>query len=262
MAVKPNIDDYKFTDYRNPDAFIGGKMPERGTYRKALKSVADEIEHLANVAKKTYWGNTPAYDQFRIELDHNIWNHSSIRDFLSVHSNSDIERQPELLQAINDVRKYGRDLLDELKPLTQWNGKEWVEPKNESLAESLNKTVKLAESSSIDMDEVKKEIPKLMEFEWEYWAQISGEVGGRIDYRDGGIYGERYVRDEDNAYITLEHPFVKGEDGKYHTIEDEWQISTYWSGDHFEVSSKQKVTNIQQVYDFIQNLPKEFDEFE
>ena len=125
-AIKPNIDNYKFTDYSNPDAFFYGEMPERGTYKKALKSIIDEIEHKFNVVKKTYWGNTPAAKQFEIEL-RNIWNHSSIRDTLST-TDSSVRKQPELLQAVNDVRKYGGDLLEELKPLTQWNGKEWVKP--------------------------------------------------------------------------------------------------------------------------------------
>lgn len=144
MAVKPNIDNYKFTDYRNPDAYFGGEMPERGTYRKALKSVADEIEHQAQVVKKTYWGAKPAAKQFITELD-NIWGHSSVRDTLSPSANSHLEEQPELLQAINDVRKYGRDLLKELEPLTYWNGKEWVEPVNESICEKLERSIKLAE---------------------------------------------------------------------------------------------------------------------
>lgn len=125
-AIKPNIDDYQFTDYRNPDAFFYGQMPERGTYKKALKSIVDEIEHKFNVVKKTYWGNTPAAEQFVIEL-RNIWSHSSVRDTLST-TDSTVKKQPELLQAIKDVRKYGRDLLEELKPLTQWNGSEWIKP--------------------------------------------------------------------------------------------------------------------------------------
>ena len=145
MAVKPNIDDYKFTDYRNPDAFFGGEMPERGTYRKALKSVADEIEQQAQVVKKTYWGNTPAAKQFRTELD-NIWGHSSVRDTLSPTANSQLEDQPELLQAVNDVRQYGRNLLKELEPLTQWNGKEWIEPVNESIIDKLGKAIYEAEN--------------------------------------------------------------------------------------------------------------------
>ena len=125
-TIKPNIDNYKFTDYQNPDAFFYGKMPERETYRKALKSIIDEIEHKFNVVKKTYWGNTPAVKQFEIEL-RNIWNHSSVRDALST-TDSSVRKQPELSQAVNDVRKYCGDLLEELKPLTQWNGKEWVKP--------------------------------------------------------------------------------------------------------------------------------------
>lgn len=125
-AIKPNIDDYQFIDYQNPDAFFYGRMPERGTYKKALKSVVDEIEHKFNVVKKKYWGNTPAAKQFEIELN-NIWNHSTVRDTLSTMSSS-ARKQPELLQAIKDVRKYGYDLLEELKPLTQWNGNEWVKP--------------------------------------------------------------------------------------------------------------------------------------
>ena len=81
-VIKPNIDDYNFTDYRNPDAFFYGQMPERGTYKKALKSVVDEIEHKFNVVKKKYWGNTPAAKQFEIDLN-NIWSHSTVKDTLS-----------------------------------------------------------------------------------------------------------------------------------------------------------------------------------
>lgn len=125
-AIKPNIDDYRFTDYQNPDAFFYGQMPERGTYKKALKSVADEIEHKFNVVKKKYWGNTPAAKQFEIDLN-NIWSHSTVRDTLST-TDSAVRKQPELLRAIKDVTKYGYDLLEELKPLTKWNGNEWVKP--------------------------------------------------------------------------------------------------------------------------------------
>lgn len=143
----------------------------------------------------------------------------------------------------------------------------WVDPnskldKNESITEKLDRVIKLAESSLIDMEEVKQEIPKLMEFEWEYWGQMSGEVGGRVDYVYGGITGERDVTEESTAYITLEHPFVKDEDGKYHTIEDRWQISTYWSTEHFEVSMKTKVENIEEVYKFIEEVSEQFDKFE
>lgn len=130
------------------------------------------------------------------------------------------------------------------------------------ITEKLDKVIKLAESSSIDMEEVRQEIPKLMEFEWAYWGQMSGEVGGRVDYVYGGITGERDVTEDDTGYITLEHPFVKGEDGKYHTIEEEWQISTYWSTEHFEVSMRTKVENVEEVYKFIEEVSEQFDKFE
>ena len=125
-AIKPNIDNYNFKDYQNPDAFLYGEMPERGTYRKALKSVVDEIEHQFNIVKKHYSGNMPAAKQFEIKL-RNIWRHITVRDTLST-TDSSVRKQPELLQCVKDVRKYGYDLLEELKPLTQWNGNEWVKP--------------------------------------------------------------------------------------------------------------------------------------
>ena len=129
-AYKPDLNQFKFTDYPNED---GQSYKGRETYRKALQSVLDEIERKLNKCKYDYSGNTNPAKQAQI-ISNDIWRNSSVRDSLNLNS-STVKRQPGLYNAIKAVKDYQQQLINELKPLTIWNGKEWVEEnksKNES----------------------------------------------------------------------------------------------------------------------------------
>ena len=129
-AYKPDLNQFKFTDYPNED---GQSYKGRETYRKALQSVLDEIERKLNKCKYDYSGNTNPAKQAQI-ISNDVWRNSSVRDSLNLNS-STVKRQPGLYNAIKAVKDYQQQLINELKPLTIWNGKEWVEEnksKNES----------------------------------------------------------------------------------------------------------------------------------
>ena len=247
MTVKPNIDNYKFTDYRNPDAYFGGEMPERGTYRKALKSVADEIEQQARIAKKTYWGATPPAKQFRTELN-NIWGHSSVRDTLSPAANSQLEDQPELLQAVNDVRKYGQDLLKELEPLTQWNGKEWVEPVNESIINKLRDVINEAEENEAKYYYIVDANYSVPGHYWNDDIKAYTPEGDRDEY-DGQETSKLYTWDDllwalDDEYLLTDDvpdeaptEIIKEENGNKILLEYNVEREQEWDDEegHFEI---------------------------
>lgn len=117
----------------------------------------------------------------------------------------------------------------------------------------------------INLKEITKEslanlIPELKEFEIKFWGECSGEVGGEIDYVYGGIKNTFNATEDDTGYITLEHPFVK--EGDEYVTKEDWQISCSWSTDFFDVSEKQKVETIEDVYKFILDIQVYFDDFE
>ena len=132
---KPDLNQFKFTDYPNED---GQSYKGRETYRKALQSVLDEIERKLNKCKYDYSGNTNPAKQAQI-ISNDVWRNSSVRDSLNLNS-STVKRQPGLYNAIKAVKDYEKQLIKGLKPLTVWNGKEWVEEnksKNESEEETM-----------------------------------------------------------------------------------------------------------------------------
>ena len=127
---KPDLSQFKFTDYPNED---GQTYKNRETYRKALQSVLDEIDRRLNKCKYDYSGDTSPIKQAQFIVN-DIWRNESVRDSLNLNS-STVKRQPGLYNAIKAVKDYQQQLINELKPLTIWNGKEWVEEnksKNES----------------------------------------------------------------------------------------------------------------------------------
>ena len=134
-AYKPDLNQFKFTDYPNED---GQSYKGRETYRKALQSVLDEIERKLNKCKYDYSGNTNPAKQAQI-ISNDVWRNSSVRDSLNLNS-STVKRQPGLYNAIKAVKDYEKQLIEGLKPLTVWNGKEWVEEnksKNEPEEETM-----------------------------------------------------------------------------------------------------------------------------
>ena len=119
---------------------------------------------------------------------------------------------------------------------------------------------------TINLKEVTKEslatiIKELKEFELEFTGSCRDEVGGSIDYVNGGLTGTYMTEEEDRGYITFEHPFIK-QDNDYKIIEDEWIIECYWETDHFEVREKADVEKLDDIYDFILDIQARFDTFE
>ena len=132
---KPDLSQFKFTDYPNED---GQTYKNRETYRKALQSVLNEIDRRLNKCKYDYSGDTSPIKQAQFIVN-DIWRNESVRDSLNLNS-STVKRQPGLYNAIKAVKDYQQQLINELKPLTIWNGQEWVEgnkSKNESEEETM-----------------------------------------------------------------------------------------------------------------------------
>ena len=125
-SQKPNISDYKFKNYRNPDAFLQGHMKQCETIKDTFEYVLSETDKKFENVKKTYWGNTPPAKQFSIELN-NINGHNATRDIMDSWTNRNKDYKP----VIDDIKAYQQKLLSQLEGYNKWNGKEWVKEKQD-----------------------------------------------------------------------------------------------------------------------------------
>ena len=138
----------------------------------------------------------------------------------------------------------------------------------ESILKGLTRAINEAEENyeTLNLKEITKQslatvIKEMKEFEIEFTASCTDEVGGSIDYVNGGLTGTYMTDEEDRGYITFEHPFIK-QDGDYKIKEDEWIIECHWETDHFEVKEKANVEKLDDIYDFILDIQDRFDTFE
>lgn len=122
-----NISNFKFTNYRNPDG-----QSRRGyeTYRSALENVSKEIEKYKDRVIKTYCGNMPPAQQFRIECQ-NIFRHSAVRDIVGARA------EQGLRDAWSALHRRADYLAKELEKYGKWDSTKryWVA---ESLKEGID----------------------------------------------------------------------------------------------------------------------------
>ncbi|WP_405316569.1 DUF2213 domain-containing protein [Faecalibacillus faecis] len=130
-SQKPNISDYKFKNYQNPDAFLQGHMKQCETIKDTFEYVLSETDKKFENVKKSYWGNTPPAKQFSIELS-NINRHNAVRDIMD----SWINRNKDYKPVIDDIKAYQQKLLSQLEGYNKWNGKEWVKEKQNKNAKN------------------------------------------------------------------------------------------------------------------------------
>ena len=114
-----NIDDFKFTDYRNPD---GQNTTKRKTYKSAMKDWAEQTEKLYERAIKNYWGDTPPEKQLNTEFM-NLNREASIRDLVSNSSEDGLKEARDAIHARQSK------LIEMSKKYTKWDSSKgrWVE---------------------------------------------------------------------------------------------------------------------------------------
>ena len=132
-ADKPvNIDDFKFTDYKNPD---GQNTANRKTYKSAMKDWAEQTEKVFERTLKNYWGNTPPEKQLQTAF-RNLNSEASIRDLVSNSSEAGLKEARDAISA-----RQGK-LLEMAKKYTKWDSskREWVEDSSTSAKDSAEMT--------------------------------------------------------------------------------------------------------------------------
>lgn len=136
-----NIDDFQFTNYKNPD---GQNTTNRKTYKDAMKDWAGETEKQYERALKNYSGDTPPAKQLEIAFM-NLNRESSIRDMVSNSSESGLKaargaiyaRQARLMEDAKEYTKWDRTKGGWVKETSKDSvpdkavGKTWSDTKTE-----------------------------------------------------------------------------------------------------------------------------------
>ena len=114
-----NIDDFKFTDYKNPD---GQNTDKRKTYKSAMKDWSEQTEKLYERAMKNYWGDTPPEKQLHTAFM-NLNREASIRDLVSNSSEAGLKEARDAIYARQNK------LIEMSKKYTKWDSSKgkWIE---------------------------------------------------------------------------------------------------------------------------------------
>ena len=180
-----NIDDFKFTDYRNPD---GQNTSNRKTYKSALKDWAEQTEKLYTRTLKNYWGGTTPEKQLTTEFM-NLNREASIRDLVSSSSEDGLKEARDAIYARQNK------LIEMSKKYTKWDSSkgEWT----------------VGETKSTSKDDVPtKALGKT-------WSDTKTELG-KMGYKVDSIFSSQPPQPKEKLILYKDGKEYEAEVTKYH----------------------------------------------